>query len=417
MPVTQRFIGICFVILLQSVCSMVMSTATVIPEKGPPIVLKVALYPIIPDVVNDELQSLADFIKTEFETAFPNITLKLRSMNDSNGFYDLDTLSQWLASDGSKYDVVEVDTVLFGDLASTGLIAPQLISDEQMADWHPAAANIVRINNAIYGYPHLLCSAVLFTRDNQTAQATTIDELVAALGRLPATNYRLVGNLDSSWDLPSLWISSYQSSSDSCTDMTAYALHAYESLSFDPVIKLARLCERIPSENHCLDGTFRRFYDLPALLFAQNQAKALFGYTERLSLILKNVSVQDYNSIKIIPMPIGNQKNQPLFTTDAFVFRRNMSSAVLSAARTFVAFMATPRMQAVIVGSLDSPYPNTIPRYLLPISKKAYDEPILATNRFYQQYFRTLNGFSNPHVGFYSTRKALQAALLKSLKG
>jgi hypothetical protein len=60
-----------------------------------------------------------------------------------------------------------------------------------------------------------------------------------------------------------------------------------------------------------------------------------------------------------------------------------MSDNVLKAACLFVAFMATPRMQAVVVGSEDSL--NVRPRYLLSMSKNAYNEPILVNDRFYQQ--------------------------------
>ncbi|CAF4680227.1 unnamed protein product, partial [Rotaria sp. Silwood2] len=75
-----------------------------------------------------------------------------------------------------------------------------------------------------------------------------------------------------------------------------------------------------------------------------------------------------------------------------------MSADVLNAARLFANFMGTPRMQAAVVGSGDSV--GAIPRYLLPMSKSAYDEPLLANNRFYQKYFRNLTGAPYPTIGF-----------------
>ncbi|CAF3448188.1 unnamed protein product, partial [Rotaria sp. Silwood2] len=97
-------------------------------------------------------------------------------------------------------------------------------------------------------------------------------------------------------------------------------------------------------------------------------------------------------------MPIGSLQNTALFFTDAFVFRQNMSDDVLNGARLFVEFMATPRMQASIVASADKP--NSIPRYLMPISMKAYDDPLLVKDTFYREYLRNLTGFSYPTVGF-----------------
>jgi thiamine pyridinylase len=268
----------------------------------------------------------------------------------------------------------------------------------------------------MYAYPHLMCATFLFTRNNQASQATTIDQLINALGHTPTNNYRLVGNLDSSWALPGRLLSSHQDSSNSQLNVAALALHAYENVSFESVRKLARLCDLIGGENHCLDGTFDSNPDMPAILFAHKQAQALFGYSEQLFLILKNGFPDDYNDIQMISLPSGTNHNQPLFSTDAYVFRRNMSNEILNAARSFVEFMATPHMQAAIVASGDSPYPSTIPRYLLPISNNAYRDPLLVNNRFYQHYFRNLTGFSMPNIGFLNTRKQLQAALLKYIK-
>ncbi|CAF1203255.1 unnamed protein product [Adineta steineri] len=136
----------------------------------------------------------------------------------------------------------------------------------------------------------------------------------------------------------------------------------------------------------------------------------MFDYSERLFFILKNGSLDDYHNVKVIPLPTGKLRNQPIFFSDAFVFRRNMSEDVLEAARSFADFMGTPRMQAAVVGSGDSP--GTIPRYLLPMSISAYDEPLLANNRFYQTYFRHLTGLPYPTIGLLNTRLQLQAAIL-----
>lgn len=376
-------------------------------------ILKVAPYPYLPDSVGDQFKSLLEFIKTQFETAYPNVTLQLRAMNTDDDFYDLSILSRWLTSNGSEYDIVEIDTALLGDLVSAGLIAPQFSIPDNHSDWISAAKDSVQFNGALYGYPHIMCASFLFTRDDRITTVTTIDQLIEVLGDTPTENYRLVGNLNSSWALPAAWIKSYQDSSNSESDMLAFALHAYQNSSFESVRKLARLCDRIERENHCLDGTFRKDPDRPIVLFAQGQAKAMFGYSEELFLVLKNGKPSDYNDIKIIPLPSGTIRNQPVFATDAYVFRRNMSNDVLNAARSFVEFMATPRMQAALVASGDSPYHDTIPRYLLSMSKAAYDEPVIANNRFYQQFFRNLTGYPGPNAGFLNTREQLATALLK----
>ncbi|CAF3928208.1 unnamed protein product [Rotaria sp. Silwood1] len=377
--------------------------------------LKVAPYPYIPDSVGDQYKSLLQYIKTEFENAYPSISLELRPMNASDDFYNISTLTGWLTSDGNEYDVVEVDTILLGDLVHAGLIAPLVDTSINRSDWHVAADIAVQLNQALYGVPHIMCGFFLFTRDSKVASSTTIDHLKYALNNVSTTNYRLVGNLESSWDLPALWMDSYQKTSPS-RGAVASALHDYHKDSFVTMRKLAELCNRMRGDNPCLNGTFRNNYDGPALLFANKTAEAMFGYSERLSLVLKNGFPDDHQNINVIPLPSGNSVNQQTFFIDAYVLRRNMSNEVSKAALLFTKFMATPRMQAAVVASADGPYRNRIPRYLLPVSQKAYDEPLLKQDRFYQQYFRKLTGVPYPTVGFLNTHQALQVAILEYVK-
>jgi thiamine pyridinylase len=321
-----------------------------------------------------------------------------------------------LSSDGSGYDIVEIDTVILGDLVNVGLIAPQFSLPDNHTDWYSAATSAVQFNQAVYAYPHLMCAYFIFTRDEQVAKVTTVDQLINILSVNATANYHLIGNLNSSWELPALWIISYQNSNNMGSNIEAFALHSYQSSSFSTMRKLAQLCERTGGENNCLNGVFRGNSSLTSLLFANKQTAAIFGYSERLFFILENSDPDDYSNIKLTPLPIGTTGNQPIFFTDAFVFRRNMSDNVLNAARLFAEFMGTPRMQAAVVGSGDSP--NTKPRYLLPISKNAYNEPILANDRFYQQYFRNLDaGYPFPTAGFANTRKDIEASIIKYLDG
>lgn len=374
--------------------------------------LRVAPFPYIPDSAGDQYKSLFQFITNEFQAIHPNIRLHLRPLNTTDGFYVIPTLTEWLKSDGYGYDVVEIDSVMLGELISAGLVSPQQPMPDKRADWHSAATAAVEFNQAIYAYPHLLCATFLFTRDEKLAQTKTIDQLINTLGDKATVNYRLVGNLDSSWVLPSRLIHCLQNSNDAQFNTAAFALHSYKNSSFECVRKLARLCDRLGSENHCLDGEFDQNPDLPALLFARGQATAMFAYSEQLFTILKNGAVDDYKNIKMIPFPAGKLHNQPLFSVDAYVFRRNMSNEIFNAAQAFAEFMSTPRMQAAVVASGDNPKHPSLPRYLLPISRKAYDEPILLQDRFYQSFFRNLTGFPLPNIGFLNTRKEMQRALL-----
>ncbi|CAF1079178.1 unnamed protein product [Adineta steineri] len=376
--------------------------------------LKVAMYPHLPDSAGDNHAKLLQFINEEFKKIQPTINLQLRPLDQNDDFYSLATLTPWLSTDGTGYDVVEIDTLVLGDLVNAGLIVPQFPISHNHSDWHSAATSAVQFNQAVYAYPHIMCAYFLFTRDEQAAKVTTIDELINILSPNASATYRLVGNMNSSWILPSLWINSYQSSNNSEYNIPAFALHSYQKNSFETMRKFAQLCDRAGGENNCLNGVFRDNSNMTALLFAHKQTAAMFGFSENLFTVLKNGDLDDYSNVKMIPLPLGTNDNQPGFFTNAFVFRRNMSVDVLKAARLFSDFMGTPRMQAAVVGSADSP--NARPRYLLPMSKNAYNEPLLANDRFYQQYFRNLDiGYPYPTVGFLNTRKELNTAILKEV--
>ncbi|CAF1280801.1 unnamed protein product [Adineta ricciae] len=388
------------------------NTPDVIPKartsKG--ITLKVALYPFLPDSAGDNFANLTRFIREEFVKVQPDIDLQLRPLSQDADFYSLATLKSWLLSNGEGYDIVEIDTVLLGDVVNAGLIAPIFPIPDNHSDWHPTAARAVQFNQVVYGYPHLMCANFLFTRNEQVAQVKTLDQLIHILGSTPTDKYRLIGNLNSSWDLPGLWVNSYQNSNGMGSDVQAFAVHSYQTTSFESMRKLSQLCERSGGENYCLNGVFRNNATMIASLFATKQAAAMIGYSERLFLILKNTQPDDYLNIKIIPLTVGSVDNQPIYFTDAFVFRRNMSDDVANAARSFVEFMNTPRMQAAVVGSEDSINPKL--RYLLPVSRNAFNEPILANDRFYQQYFRNLSvGYPFTTLGFPNARQDIQKAI------
>ena len=71
--------------------------------------VKVAPYPYIPYLDGDNHQNLLKYIKDEFEKRYLIVRLVLRAMDVFDSFYK----------------VVEVDTILLGDLVDAGVAAPQ----------------------------------------------------------------------------------------------------------------------------------------------------------------------------------------------------------------------------------------------------------------------------------------------------
>jgi thiamine pyridinylase len=110
--------------------------------------LKVALFPYIPDSAQDQYQTLLTRIEREFETENPTIDLVLNPLNpDEEGFYDLETLKQWLSNSTNEngYHIVEIDTLLLGDLVKAN-VAKTWNNPENIQDWYPVGLNAVTIN-------------------------------------------------------------------------------------------------------------------------------------------------------------------------------------------------------------------------------------------------------------------------------
>jgi hypothetical protein len=93
-----------------------------------------------------------------------------------------------------------------------------------------------------------------------------------------------------------------------------------------------------------------------------------------------------------------------------------MSADLRIAADIFVQFMGTSHMQAAVVDSGGNPSPYRIPRYLRPVSKSAYNHPLLTSDPVYQQVFQNLNGTSYPTASFRNARQAIQSAILKHIQ-
>jgi thiamine pyridinylase len=377
-------------------------------------ILNVALFPYLPDLEGDDHRSLLHYIEDEFYKVRPDVFLALRKMNVSDEFYNPEQVIKWLGGSSENvtiYDVVEVDTVILGDLVDAAVADPLPFPPSAVpGHWNQAAAFAVEVNKALYAYPHLMCTFFLFTRDSSIGAANTVDELTRAIRRFSIANGGyLAGNLHSTWDLTAMYVDSYREANFPNNLPEANALHGpWSNAALDELRELAQLCNNSVGQNDCLNGNFDNAnYDVPAELFGLNKVKAIFGYSERLFQILKtaaSVGPVIPSNYKIKPLPLGKIPNQPLFFTDAFVIRRNMSEDKARAAIDFASFMATPKMQAAVVAGVKPTGPY---RYLLPMSSDAYKEFPLNSDYFYQTFFRNVTGGWLPNTGFSKVRKTV----------
>ena len=372
--------------------------------------LKVALFPYIPDSAQDQYQTLLTRIEREFETENPNIDLVLKPLNpDEEGFYDLETLKQWLSNSTNKngYHIVEIDTLLLGDLVKAN-VAKTWNNPENIQDWYPVGLKAVTINRNIYGIPHLLCGHFIFSRNEEVAKSKSVDQLLTILNSITPDIPNVAGDLTGSWNLPALYL-------DTWADTYGIKeINSALSPQLNPVVmtsfqKFAKDCQ-VGENNPCFD----KYSDIDtgAEAFINNQVDTFFGYSERLNYILKNSSNQD---IQIGSLPLAENSN-PILFVDALVLRKDCDDTCQNAANKFAAYLDNPQTQEWILSSKDAGE-NTTPRYLIPATYSAFQTTSLRQNRYYQILAQVVNNAASyPNSGFPGVRKKLKQLIMEKIK-
>lgn len=373
---------------------------------------RVALFPYIPDAAGDSYAKLLSRIEKEFEAENPSVDLVLKPMTD-DGFYEAEKLTEWLSKDPSDggYHLVEVDTLLLGDLVNSNLVA-EWKTPPGRSDWHPAGAEGVNAGGKVYGVPHWLCGHFVFTRDKKIAKAKTVSALLDALDSADPAITNITGVLTGSWNMPALYLDAWADTygpknvgSAVSTNLDATVMNSFKLFS--------RQCET-EGKNPCLDGTFDDNPDQSAKEFAAGRADAFFGYSERLNLILRQGA--GGAPVRVSSAPLGEGK-RPLLFVDAFVMRnRDCDAGCQEAAAKFAAYMNRPQTHEWILVS-DDAGAGAVPRYLLPATHSAYKAPRVRRER----YFKTLrkeikDGAAYPVSGIPEMRKKMRDEILKQLQ-
>lgn len=83
--------------------------------------IRVLIYPYIPDLNRDGLKQLRNYIKIEFEAQFPNVKVQVDGDPNTTDPYLLDNLKAYLGTASDAYDLVEVDTIMLGEMVKNNL--------------------------------------------------------------------------------------------------------------------------------------------------------------------------------------------------------------------------------------------------------------------------------------------------------
>ncbi|MBD2667018.1 conserved uncharacterized protein [Richelia sinica FACHB-800] len=376
----------------------------------PKTTLKVALFPYIPDSAQDKYQALLTRIESEFEAKNSNVDLVLKPLDpEEEGFYDLDTLKQWLSNSTNEngYHLVEIDTLLLGDLVKAN-VAKAWNKPENIKDWYPAGLNAVTINGNIYGIPHLLCGHFIFSRNDKVVKTKSLEKILTFLKSITPDTPNLAGDLTGSWNLPALYLDAWADT------YGTKQINSALSPKLDPLVmkyfkEFSQNCQ-VGDANPCLDKYGDT--DAGAEAFINNQVDAFFGYSERLNYIFKNGINPE---VKLASLPLSEGSN-PLLFVDALVLRQDCDYTCQNAANKFAAYLDDPKTQEWILSSKDAGEKG-IPRYLIPATYSAFKTNTLSKDTYYQTLEAVVkNAVNYPSSGFPEIRKKLKELILQELK-
>ncbi|MCY1078524.1 extracellular solute-binding protein [Archangium lansingense] len=378
------------------------------PEKPRP--LKAVLFPYIPDSAGDGFASLEQALEKGFEDQHPGIDLDI--VFDVNlDVYDLSeggTLNQLLGEGEGAAQVIEIDTLLLGDLVSRGWIQPV---QETAAEVYPAARLAVSIEGKSYGVPTYLCTNVVYSGSTLVHSATDGRSLVRALSDIAPGKLPLATNFSGSWTLPSSYMDAWADTYPAAQLASAIAL-PLDAKAMDSFEAVVDSCAREQSSNPCLDGTYAD-NTLAEEAFAKGQANGFMGYTERLFFIRKANPALPLPQVTSVPLGEGTH---PAVFVDALVFNSHCTGTCQGDAQAFAKYMSTPEVRTLIAFSKDAPE-GALPRYLLQANRSFYQQEPARSDPMYQQYEPFVShGRPYPNQGFPENRKALQKAILDELE-
>lgn len=375
--------------------------------------LQVTLFSYLPDAAGDKFKSMMKRIEGEFERANAGVDLVLRPMDGSFDPYDIEAIkSRFASNDPNASDMIEIDTVMLGEVVKAGLIQT-LPSAEVSNDWLPPASRSAHHNGRLYGIPHWLCGHFIIARDPAILKAGSAEELKSLLDAGNENIRHLSGNMLGSWNLPCLYIDAWADTHG--VGNTSSAIGDKLDAPALASLKLVADEQTWEGKNPGLDGTYDddNNPDLSAQEFAMGKAEALLGYSERLHVVLKNQ--QDAKPLHITSAPLG-ASNRPLAFTDVFVIRKGASKAVEIAALQFARYMTKAETYAWIHKAEDAPKTKRTPRYLAPATRSAYRSTLIKDDPLMQEIHSAMrNAGTFPQSGLLNARKAMRDAILAEL--
>lgn len=378
-------------------------------------ILKVVLYPYIPEGPTESLQPMANRIESEFEGENPSIDLQILTIGYENDPYTPSNLTKWLESPvfDSGVHIVELDAVMLGFVKENSLVLPQDPSSFA-SDFHPAALSSVRIGDISYGVPHWLCGNFIISPVEAITQSQNLDVLGKLLRENKEDSPYLSGNFRGSWTLPSLYLGAW-----ACTYGPSNLQDALTGPLDTAVVGIlntaASLCTDEASANPCIDFTYKD-NTKSMIAFAQAEYDGFIGFSESMNTIAQQegVSASDYY---IGNFPFGNEQTYALYYSDVFVIRQDCEGECITATTAFIRYMINLDTFKWIVMTEDSSTPG-IPRCVIPSRMGVFDQAGIQADQYYQRIKVAISSGINtnyPNTGVLENKDRLNEELTNQL--
>ena len=395
--------------------------------------LRVSIFPYIPDLAGDKLAGLKQFIANEFKKKYGQ-QVEVESTADP---YNLKKLkSNHLTDDKDAYDAMEVDTILLGELAKTGLLQTLENHFEVGTDVYTSSAvHSVRysphLKSHLYGVPTLQCASFLMELADVDHTPKTpllkdwksFKELKEVLDKAEAeSDHRLLlcGDFRGSWGLPMFYLEAY---------VDKHGKHsAYEGIDApvdDPELieELKEFTDfgELPSgKNPDIDGEFHAGHEKLITEVVDSEHILMYAYSENMGEALQKAATKNKHkrTLRIVSPPLDDSNNL-LTYTDAVVVNKSKFADPQRAAliKMFVEFYTSLAFRTSFAFGRDLPDSVTYKRYVLPACRAFFAQKDVEDDEYYKQFHDALlhHSIPAPNHDIYGKRKALQKELKKAL--
>lgn len=393
--------------------------------------LRVAIYSYLPDLAGDELKALRQFIKAEFEKECPGAAVEVESSADPYNLEEM--IAKHLGTGDEAYDIMEVDTLLLGDLVKSGKL--QLLDGSVSVtekDYPASAVQAVKYSpDKLYGVPTLQCANFLMeiadvghTPSTPLLQDwTSFEQLKKAVDKAK-NSHKLVmaGDFRATLALPLIYVDAYV---DAHGAGSVYqGLHSQLDAHVVNDMKLFSDFGVLPSgKNPVTDGTYdgdkpechqRLIEDI-----TDSEHILMYAFSENVKEVLQCSAKKKRSKcvLNIVSPPLG-KSNHLLTYTDAVVVNKSRfgDSQRADLIKKFIRFYTSLAFRTKIAFGEDLPVNVPGPRYVIPARKDFFTQQKVVDDACYKNIHLALqHSVAAPNHDVYSKGDTLQAELEKAL--